>query len=334
MDRYTARINFKGTTQRERNVNRLKDDILKNLHENPSYKSVLLNGSETSVSITDGTKPYYKEFQSLPGQKIVAGDYIEWSNYTWLVYTADCDDEIYIDGELRQCQYKIYWQDSYSNILSRYAWIQNASAYNNGEQGNSTLTLQSNQFMVYIPYDKDTEMLDNGTRIHISKSNRNCRPYKLTRPDDITYKYGEKGVLNIIFTQCQYNQETDKLITLEDNSQVWICDYHSPTDSPAPPIPNETTDLSVSISGGTTLRCGRVKSWTVKFTNKDGSEVTDYDFKWNVVSDFDVVQTVNGQKIQLKINDEQMIDCSFLLQVTDINDAVIKEIEITVIEGL
>lgn len=333
IDRYTARINLRGVNSRERYVNQFKEDISRKLSSNPSYKNVKLNGIETQLIINSGTETFYKEFQSLPGQQILAGDYIEWANQVWLVYTADLDDEMYTDGKLRQCQHKIFWQKDDGTIISRYVWTQNASAYNNGEQGNSTITLQSNQFMVYMPYDDDTKYLDNGIRVHMSRSNIKCKPYKLTRPDDVSYGYGEKGVINIIFTQDQYSVDNDSLITLENGSQVWICDYHSPAPSPEPPAPHETTDLSAVIAGGNTLRCGRAKSWTVIFLDQNGNEIADQNFQWKVDIEHDIKQVVDGQRIQLKVDDEQLIDCSFLLSVS-VDDIIVAKVEITIIDGL
>ena len=214
MDRYSARMNLRGSTQRERELNMLKSDIVRKAPSSLSYKDVKLNGEPTQLMINTSTKPYYKEFQSLPDQTVLAGDYVEWANSVWLVLNADCDDEVYTDGNLRQCQHKIFWQKDDGTIVSRYAYTENASAYNNGEKGNNTITLQSNQFMVYLPYDDETAELDNGKRVHVSRSNGKCRPYELTRPDDITYGFGEKGILNIIFTQTQYNPDEDKLVTL------------------------------------------------------------------------------------------------------------------------
>lgn len=333
MDRYAARINLNGYTQRERHIERLQQDILNKVPNNPSYKQVILNDADTHLIINKGTAPHYKTFTSLPGQKILQGDYVTWKNNVWLVYNADCDDEIYTYGDLRQCNYKLYWQDSTGNIKSRYVWVQNASAYNNGEQGNNIITLQSNQFMVYMIYDEDTCLLDNGNRINMVRNNQKCRPYVLTRPDDISYSYGEQGVLNIIFTQDQYRSESDKLVDLEDGSQVWICDYHSPVPSPEPPAPDETTDLSAVITGGNTLRCGRAKTWTVAFTDRNGNEINDCDFRWSIISDHAITQNINDQKIQLKVDDEQLIDCSFILSVS-VGDAVVAETTITIVDGL
>ena len=337
MDRYTARMTQYGTTQRERIVNRLKTNLNNKLQDNPSYKSVKLNGKETHLIINTSTKPYYKEFQSLPDQKILAGDYVEWADSMWLVLNADSDDEVYTDGNLRQCQHCIYWQKSDGTIVSRYAYTENASAYNNGEAGNHTITLQSNQFMVYLPYDEETAELDNGKRVHMSRSNSKCKPYELTRPDDVTYGFGKKGVLNIIFTQTQYNQGNDKLITLEDGTQAWICDYIDSYSTPQPPQPSnpdETAVLNANISGTSNLRIGVTRIYTATLSDKDGNAVQwdDTKYGWNVISGFEVNQNVdNKSKIKLFVDDDSFIGESFLLQIIQLEtDTVLKEIEITV----
>ena len=336
MDRYTARMTQHGTTQRERIVNRLKTNLNNKLQDNPSYKSVKLNGEETNLIINTSTKPYYKEFQSLPDQKILAGDYVEWANSIWLVLNADSDDEVYIDGNLRQCQHRIYWQKADGTIVSRYAYTENASSYSNGETGNNTIILQSNQFMVYLPYDEETAELDNGKRVHMSRSNVKCKPYELTRPDDVTYGFGEKGVLNIIFTQTQYNQDNDKLITLEDGTQAWICDYIDSPTPPQPSTPDEMAVLNATITGNTNLKVGFARTYAATIKDASGNDIAwDNTYSWNVSSDFDnglIEQTIDGNKIELLIEDENLIGGSFLLQV--LNGAnVLTEISIDIAEG-
>ena len=324
MDRYTARMTQHGTTQRERIVNRLKTNLNNKLQDDPSYKTVKLNGEETNLIINTSTKPYYKEFQSLPDQKILAGDYVEWADSMWLVLNADSDDEVYTDGNLRQCQHCIYWQKSDGTIVSRYAYTENASAYNNGEAGNHTITLQSNQFMVYLPYDEETAELDNGKRVHMSRSNSKCKPYELTRPDDVTYGFGEKGVLNIIFTQTQYNQDKDKLITLEDGTQAWICGYiDSTTTPPQPSTPDETADLwnmKIDCSNLEIKPTGYPKTLTATLYNtKTGETIPDNVYEWNVqssISEFisytvvDNVLKISLSKEYEDFGDEITITCS------------------------
>ena len=307
MDRYSARMNLRGSTQRERELNRLKSDIVRKAPSSLSYKDVKLNGEPTQLMINTSTKPYYKEFQSLPDQRILAGDYVEWADSMWLVLNADCDDEVYTDGNLRQCQHRIYWQKADGTIVSRFAYTENASAYNNGETGNNTITLESNQFMVYIPYDKETAELDNGKRIHMSRSNAKCKPYELTRPDDVTYGFGEKGVLNIIFTQTQYNQDKDKLITLEDGTQAWICGYIDSTPTPPQPsTPDETADLWHMELEYSTLKIKPLdKDYTIIAHLYDGNnaEITDsIEYEWTVESNIDLYLTHKANSNVLTIS--------------------------------
>lgn len=335
MDRYSARMNLRGSTQRERELNRLKSDIVRKAPSSLSYKDVKLNGEPTQLMINTSTKPYYKEFESLPDQTVLAGDYVEWANSVWLVLNADCDDEVYTDGNLRQCQHKIFWQKDDGTIVSRYTYTENASAYNNGEKGNNTITLQSNQFMVYLPYDDETAELDNGKRIHMSRSNAKCKPYELTRPDDITYGFGEKGVLNIIFTQTQYNQDKDKLITLEDGTQAWICDY-IPITTPLPPQPSnpdETADLFGTISGSNNLKVNIPMTYTATIYGSDGNESSwdDTINAWRIISDFEVKTEMNGNKITITV-EEDYVDSSFILRaVKSSNESILAEITIDVI---
>lgn len=334
MDRYAERIKLYGVTQRDRLVTGLKNDILTKAPNNPSYKKVKLNGVETSMVIDSGTQPYYKTFASLPGEKVLMGDYVEWANQTWIVYSADCDDESYIDGDLRQCNHTMYWQNSKGDIVSRKVWVQNASAYNNGETGNSYITIETNQFMVYMPYDEESVELrrklnEKDYRINMTRDENVCVPYALTRFDDINYAYGEKGILNLILTQSQYDSLNDRQVTLDSGETVWICDYDEPKDEEAD---NEPAVLFAEISGGDFLRCGRAKTWAVSFSDRDGNAIEDYDFEFNIVSDFNVAQTVNENKIQLKVSDEDYIGSSFLMEII-VDGAVLRKLDITVIEG-
>ncbi|MSS09496.1 hypothetical protein FYJ38_12690 [Clostridium sp. WB02_MRS01] len=262
------------------------------------------------------------------------GNYIFYDNAYWLLIGYPGNNKSYEKVIAVLCNYRLFWQNSDGKIVSRYAWVQNASAYNNGESGNNTITLQSNQFMVYVPYDDDTLLLDNGIRMHMSRSNRKCKPYKLTRPDDIAYGYGEKGVLNLVFTQDEYNPEKDKLIELDDESSVWICNYFSPTTTPVPTPPDETANLSAVISGNTSLKIGFERTYTVTFSDADGNAVDDVEFEWNVVSDFDdkIFRFVNGKTIKLKVDDDSLIDESFLLSVT-IGGNHVTKVRITLAEG-
>lgn len=292
-------------------------------------KDVFINGEKSVLAIDSGTNRYSKEFKALPGQQILAGDYVEWADETWLVYLADVDNELYIDGDLRLCNFKLYWQNDSGEFISRWAWVQNASAYNNGEEGNKTLTLKSNQFMVYLPYDEDTMVLDNGKRIHMANYDGACRPYELTRPDDITYRYGKKGVMQIIFTQDQIRTEKDRLVQHPtEDKMVWICDYME-VESPV-----VGSEIHSAILGRSDIRVGQKRTHSVVFYDDEENVVPaeSVDFEWKIISNFTddiVVEKTAPNKIGITLNKDGYVDQKMCLQVI-INDEVNSEMEITV----
>lgn len=103
----------------------------------------------------------------------------------------------------------------------------------------------------------------------------------------------------------------------------------NPDPEPEPEPTPDTPKQSVTISGGDSLRYGRTKSWTVAFTDSTGATIEKTDFKWNVVSEYAITQTVNGTKISLKYTVDRAVDKTFTLQVLDSDGAVLAEQTIT-----
>ena len=197
------------------------------------------------------------------------------------------------------------------------------------------MTLGAAQHMLKMQCNDDTILLDSPQKFAIDKNIKKPTCYKVTQNDNTSYNYG-KGLCCITVSETQLNQETDKLITLEDGTQVWVCDYIE-TSTPTSPTsnPDETADLSTVISGNTNLKVGFSRTYTTTLSDKDGNvlEWDDTLYGWNVVSDFSIEQTVTGNKIKLFVDDESFIGSSFLLQVIKLDDnAVIGEIEITVMD--
>ena len=102
-----------------------------------------------------------------------------------------------------------------------------------------------------------------------------------------------------------------------------------PEPEPEPEPTPDTPKQSVTISGGDSLRYGRTKSWTVAFTDSTGAPVEKTDFKWNVVSEYAITQTVNGTKISLKYTVDRAVDKTFTLQVLDSDETILAEQTIT-----
>ena len=274
----------------------------------------------------------YMNYLTTYDNPVKIGDYIHDTkdDTYWLVYTAFNVNDIEYTGKLIQCNYLLKWQLSDGKIIQRWANIVSASKYDTGENGNSTIVLSSNNFTILMGYcDEALELEEKRVFIDIRKVPK--KVFKITRGDDVLYNAGSIGMLlSFIADKTELNKD-------KDNQELGICDYIHPA-TPTPPQPSnpdETADLSAKISGNTNLRIGVTRTYTVTLSDKEGNAVqwNDTKYSWNVISDFDVRQTVTENKISLTVEDEDFIDSSFILQVIKLNDSsVLSEIEITVID--
>ena len=269
----------------------------------------------------------------VPVGTLHSGDYIFFEDEYWIVDGRPGNNKIYEKATLKECQYKLRWQKSDGTIIERFANLTSSSKYDVGENSNNTIILTSNNYLIIIPNDKDSMTID-GKRVFIDLSDVPEKVFKITRNDDVLYNHHiHGGTLNLIADKTELNKE-------KDNQELWLCDYidvSNPT-TPTPPqpsTPDETAVLNANISGTTNLRIGVTRTYTATLSDKDGNDIQwdDVKYCWNVVSNFDVKQTVTDNKISLTVEDEDFIDSSFLLQVIKFDDnSVIAEIEITVID--
>ena len=259
-----------------------------------------------------------------------SGDYIFFEDEYWIVDGRPGNNKSYEKATLKECQYKLRWQKDDGTIIERWVYLTSSSKYDVGENGNNTIILTSNNYLITIPNDEDSMTLD-GKRVFIDLSDIPEKVFKITRNDDVLFAHGSHGgTLNLIADKTEFNKETD-------NQELRLCDYidSTPTPPSEPSTPDETEDLSATISGTTNLRIGVTRNYTATISDSDGNDVQwdDTKYGWNVTSDFDVKQTVAENKISLTVEDEDFIDSSFILSVIKLDDgSVIAEIEITVID--
>lgn len=270
-----------------------------------------------------------KSFLTHNNDKIEVGDYIydEEENTYWICTESFHVDNIHYEGKFTQCNWYLRWQRPDGTILEYPCLDLNSTQYNSGESGNSTLKLGSAQHMEKVQANSDTISLASPQRFYVSRDN--SIPYVITQNDTTASNYG-KGICNITVTQDVRREDKDR-------PDLGICDYIDPS-SPLPPTPSEpdeTTDLTATISGRKELIVGYNRIYTVLLTNKEKDEI-DWDdtlYTWNVISDFTVKQRIIGNKISLMVIDDNCIGSSFLLQCRLISDnSIIAEIEITIVD--
>ena len=104
------------------------------------------------------------------------------------------------------------------------------------------------------------------------------------------------------------------------------------SDSSEPVTPAGNT---YTISGNTNLKNGFSRTYTLTITDSSGNDITSSqnDYSWNIVSDFTdkIEQVITDNKIKLTVDDENLFDESFVLQVL-VNSDVKASITITIVE--
>ena len=275
----------------------------------------------------------YMNFLTTYDNPVKIGDYIHDTkdDTYWLVYNSFNVNDVHYEGKLIQCNYLLKWQLSNGKVVERWANIVSASKYDTGETGNATIVLSSNNFTVLIGFCEEGYELE-GKRVFIDKRNVNPeKVFKMTRGDDVLFDSGNMGALfSFIADKTELNKD-------EDRPDLKLCNYIEidTEDSPTTPQenPNKMTDLSATISGNKNLKVGFSRTYTATITDADGNAVEwDNTYSWNVVSDFEVGQEIDGNTIKLLVEDDSLIGESFLLQAIR-NNLVLSEIEITIVEA-
>lgn len=257
---------------------------------------------------------------------VKAGMYVFFDNNYWLITGYPGSNKSYEKVTAKICQYQIKWQNSDGTIVERWANLQSSSKYDDGLRESNTITLTSDSIMILLPNDAETLTLD-GKRIFIDKKTPPNKVYMVSRADSVLYDYGDHGGMFCFITEkTELNESTDR-------PDLGICNYISPT---TPPEEDDKTTISSgtitgTISGNKSLKVGFARTYTANLVDEEGNVVEWSDeFKWNIVGDFEVSLTENGNQVELLVDDEDLVDSTFFLQILN-GDSVISQIEITVV---
>lgn len=316
-------------------LNRHVDDCF---DDTIDYHVVKRNGELFELLIikdTDGNT-FKKKIKSKHATPFNLGDYIEWEGQIWLITLVDPNEKTYHSGYMYLCTVPLRWQNSEGKIVERFAYSEDFTKYSSGTTGNNTITIGDNQYGLTLPIDEETRKLHRDMRFPIDFEDAEQPDiYELTnRKVNLNNNeyFGRGGTMIVTMSYDAFNKDKDKRVTMDNGKEVWVCDYND-TDTTPPENPNETTDLRAVITGSSNLRIGVQRNYTATLTDSDGNAVQwDNSYSWNVVSDFDIEQTITDNKIELFIDNEGYVDSLILLQVIH-NGQILTELEVTVIDS-
>lgn len=329
--------NATGTqNRRDRELAKVNRQMTRHFEDTFDTEEVLVNGIPKKLMIVKDTdaNTFKKKIKSVNTDKFNLGDYVEWDGQIWLITSLDPDNKTWCRGYMYLCTVLLRWQNDDGRIIERYAYSEDFTKYSAGEYGNNTLTVGDNQYGLTIGVDYETKKLHRDMRFAIDFDYiQEPDVYRLTNKKmalNNNEYFGRGATMIITMSYDFFNKDVDMLVETENGNHVWICDYKTPL---IDPIREEDKSkcCTAKISGRTDLRVGYPRTYTVSFVDYLGEPILKTDFIWNVVSDFNVNQKINGNSIELYIDDETLIDSSFLLQATTLDKKVIEEIQIDVL---
>lgn len=326
---------YKTKNKREKELAKVNKNANKHFDDTFDTQDVLVNGNPMQVMIikdTDGNVNK-KKIKTRHNDVINLGDYIEWNNQIWMINLLDPDDKTWNRGYMYLCTILLRWIDASGKIVERWVYTEDYTKYSMGETGNNNIIVGDYQYGITLPVDDDTKKLKRGNRFVIDfDGNYPPDTYRLSGKkaylnDNRYFKKG--GLMTITLTYDFFDEERDKMIKLENGTDVWICDYKDISNTGES---EQDKHPVISIIGNKNLKLGFKRSYYA--APSDTNETFDpSQYKWNIISNFKVHQELtNDNKIMLCVDDEDYISSSFLLQLIK-DEIVITEMEITIVEA-
>lgn len=227
-DLYNAYMSIDGTTAKDRNITKAKNDFKRGVVDSPALHTVNINDIEVQLLIHSTDIQNQKDFRTMPEDTMVGlGSLVYWNSMHWLITNVDFDSTISKSGHMEQCNRQIQWQNDDGKIISR--WCVCSKPYTSNISYNNNFQIPNRQYQIKLPYDSETIKIDLDKRFLLEKINGEAKAYIVTCVDPNTDRYEDlelsgSGFITWNLTQTQFNTNTD-------NPDLMIADYFKPSDT-------------------------------------------------------------------------------------------------------
>lgn len=279
-----------------------------NFEEEVSSKAIIQN--ETPDTSTQAwQRQILTKIGSLADYK-----YIKYKGNIWLILTEPSDNLVYEKAILYWCNYTIKWQDNKGTIHHKPCNIQNASQYNSGIDETKQIRIGYDQIMMYISLDEETKYFPRDKRFFVDYNTKEPTPFKITRPDTVSYSFSKDRAMHIVLTEDQLNPQ-------RDNVDLMLCDYFTPAETTEP--------VAITYAGNAEIRCGG----TAKTFTADTESKVEWSLKTLDIQDGYITLTADNNKVKLKCaNQKSLIGSSFKL-ICKVDDST-SELLIKIVGGV
>ena len=283
----------------------------------------IIQGNSTDTRLNS-----IKRTALFPIGTVKAGMYVFFDNAYWLISGYPSSNKSYEKVTLDICQYKLKWQNTEGDIIERWGNFTSASKYDDGLQDGKTIILSSDNLCILLPNDEESLGLTY-KRVFVDSKKFPEKVYIISRTDDVLYNFGEHGgILSFIADKTEFDPA-------KDNQELGICDYVSnPSQDEDDEIPVLNDSVAGEIVGNKTLKIGFSRTYTANLVDASGNSIEWSDeFKWNVVSAFDIATNISDGKIRLGVEDDSLVGLGFTLELCH-NDDVLDKLYIDISYGL
>lgn len=253
-----------------------------------------------------------------------AGMYVRYKNRFWIIVGLVDDNSIYEKAILSLCNHLLTWMNQHKKIIQRWASVQSAAQYNNGETDSRYYTVGSDQLLIVIPDDDESLLLNHGSRLIIDRrcevyermfepsvicdTSNPVSTYRITRLDSVLYNYQDSGHYEFMAFQDEQH-ESDGYYVI-DGKGYWLCG-----------TPNIDDKILVSSSkieyDSLDIYCGADEGVFVgKFFDSNGNEDKSVVAQWDLDCDFTDKLTLRytNNAIYIFTKDRSTINKSFELR--------------------
>ncbi len=159
----------------------------------------------------------------------------------WLVNAPVSRNGFYSKLIAWYCKYRLRFISPLSGEVVEYPiYTVNSTQYNSGETDGQKITVGSAQHLIYLPYNEETALIDNGARFLLDKRTAIPTAYRLTQVDSTSYGFQEQSIL-------QWTVLEDQFSPLTDNKDLMVADYYNANAGYSLSIDNVDSEISMAV---------------------------------------------------------------------------------------
>lgn len=288
---YKDKISRRGINLYERNINHLTREFNLYFKDALTVSECLINGVKAILAFQDHSQSNNKDLSddkyvvAKNDTSIGVGDYIDWQNSEWLVFTEEYKTiPTHQQLKIKRVNQTIKWMvngEVVNNGDGYGAYVQSQTLYTMGVAESPLIPVVDSKMSMYMQNNPDTLKLNMDDRVFVGR-----RVYSIKFIDDVS----RPGLISYLLDESRIGEY--------DNRELGIADYYG---KDSKKDDKDTPRLDIAISGEKNPRISKSYTYTVS----DG--VVSRWFLDDIYSELYETVAQDDKSITIKIKDNYRI---------------------------